>query len=974
MFPLIYFSIPMNSRTAYCLWVLIFSFLYTGFVSAQEPFFRKYELPASLSGKEINSVCQDLNGLIWLASSNGVYSFNGVAFESVDLPSGLKSTDFTSIASSAGKVAAGTALGEIVIFDRDSSKLFYSVSGEDPPIISSVIYDNKDRLWFSTLGSGVFCEEKDRVRQFTTGNGLGDDFVYTLFLDGDGTIWAGSDGGLSYQFSSGKFRNLGTSDGLPESIVRNITSGPDKSLLIGMEDLGVCMFLPDSGKFILFEEIGWNDGPVTSLLMSDQEVWAGTRKAGIVSFRFNETSHTHLNPLLWSLDEADINCMIRDRDQNIWIAAGGFLYWSPGSKISIVKSISSFTPVEVRAVLHDSKGVTWLSDKNAFYQIEDDDGFIKKAVMPFAGTPVSSYQIISIYEDTLGYIWLGCFDYGVIRMDPKNNQWIRLSEKDGLINGSVLSITQSGSSVWFATLGGASKLRITGSGIRDLDPFISYAGQLELGTNFIYTVFNDSRNRVWFGTDGRGVSFYDGKNFNTISDLKNKVIYSIAEDPDGNLWFSSADEGLFRFDGKKVMNFGVAEGLSSLEIASVAFDRYGNLLAFHPNGYDILDSKTFQVLNYGPESGLTKVSPELNAVHVGSDGLIRAGMDKGFIKIKTEHPVAADAPRAVIRNVLSFLVPVSPGEATVFPYDKNHISFSILALWYPDPSRITYQYRLKGYSESWIETRDRLITFPNLPPGKYEFFVRASLTSNFDSAEIVSFRFTVTPPFWTTGWFMAVVLFLTAALLYVFLHYRDKRIQKIETMKRQQILTQFEVLRNQVNPHFLFNSFNTLINVIEDDRELAVEYVNKLSDFFRSVLTYRDRNLISLHDEIELAESYSFLQQKRYPGSFRIDFDVPPADRRKYFIPPMTLQMLIENCLKHNAVSKDTPLSCKISLLPDNRIEVSNNINVKKQPETGTSVGLSNIRTRYSIITDRPVEITDDGMVFKVILPLLNHD
>lgn len=964
----------MSSRLFSFYSVLFICLLLTGTASAQEPFFRKYELPASLSGKEINSICQDKTGIIWLATSNGIYSFNGVGFESVQLPAEIKSIEFTTVASSGDRIAAGTAGGEIVIFYRDSSKIMYSVSGDEPEMISSLLFDSTGSLWFSSPGSGVFSYKNNRIRQYTSSDGLGDDFVYTIFLDRYGKLWAGSDGGLSYLVSESSFKNIGVSDGLPETIVRNITSGPMGSLLIGMEDMGVCMYLPDSGKFVLFEDIGWNDGPVTSLLMTDQEVWAGTSKAGVVSFRFNESSHTHLNPLMWSLDETDINCMLRDRDHNVWIGAGSQLYWSPGSKFRVVNSISSFTPSEVRAVLHDSKGVTWLSDKNGVYRMDNDDGVIKKTVMPFSGSEVSSYQIISIFEDTLGYIWFGSFDNGVIRLDPDNNAWMRLTERDGLINGSVLSIAQSGSSIWFATLGGASKLDISGSGIREVNDFVSFTGQLELGTNFIYTVFNDSKNRVWFGTDGQGVSYYDGKNFNKIIDLKDKVIYSIAEDPEGNLWFSSSDEGLFRFDGRNVMNFGVNEGLSSLEVASIAIDHFGNLLSFHPDGYDILDSKTFQVLNYGPESGLTRVSPELNSVHVGADGLIRAGMEKGFIKIRTRNPVAAESPVAVIRSVLNFLEPVSSVNSSVFNHDKNHISFSILAIWYPDPAKVIYQYRLKGYAETWIETRDRLITFPNLPPGDYEFSVRASLTSNFDNARVATYRFSIKPPFWTTIWFIGLILVFLALMLYVYLHFRDKRIQKIEAMKRQQIITQFEVLRNQVNPHFLFNSFNTLINVIEDDRDLAVEYVNKLSDFFRSVLTYRDKNLISLHEEIELAESYSFLQQKRYPGSFRIDFDIPQADRRKFFIPPMTLQMLIENCLKHNAVSKDTPLSCSISLLPDDRIEVSNNINIRKQPESGTSVGLTNIRHRYSIITDRPVDVLNDGKIFKVILPLLNHE
>ena len=191
-------------------------------------------------------------------------------------------------------------------------------------------------------------------------------------------------------------------------------------------------------------------------------------------------------------------------------------------------------------------------------------------------------------------------------------------------------------------------------------------------------------------------------------------------------------------------------------------------------------------------------------------------------------------------------------------------------------------------------------------------------------------------------------------------------------MQQEKIQFEFQVLRNQVNPHFLFNSFNTLISYIEEDPTMAVDYVEKLSVFFRNIVNYRDQDVITLEEEIGVLKTYFYLQQKRHGKNLMLNISVSEAEKKLIFIPPLTLQLLIENAIKHNAVSKETPLEIIISLENKEQLIIKNNINPKITREPGTGTGLQNIIKRYSLLSKEPVTVNNDGTDFTVILPVLH--
>ena len=217
-----------------------------------------------------------------------------------------------------------------------------------------------------------------------------------------------------------------------------------------------------------------------------------------------------------------------------------------------------------------------------------------------------------------------------------------------------------------------------------------------------------------------------------------------------------------------------------------------------------------------------------------------------------------------------------------------------------------------------------------------------------------------------------MMIVLLASGMFIYIKRRDNHLRKFEALKKEKIEFQFETLKNQVNPHFLFNSFNTLISIIETDKKIAVEYVERLSAFFRSILNYRDKDLISLEEELALASDYFFLQQKRFGASLMMNVHI--QNHLLYHrVPPLALQLLLENAIKHNAVSKETPLLITIAT-ENNMLLVKNNLNPKRNLEASTGTGLSNIANRYKLLSNEEVRLEKTLTEFIVSLPLIKPD
>ena len=190
-----------------------------------------------------------------------------------------------------------------------------------------------------------------------------------------------------------------------------------------------------------------------------------------------------------------------------------------------------------------------------------------------------------------------------------------------------------------------------------------------------------------------------------------------------------------------------------------------------------------------------------------------------------------------------------------------------------------------------------------------------------------------------------------------------------ERFKQENLEFRFDRLKNQVNPHFLFNSLNTLASLVYNDPDTASGFIRQLAKVYRYVLENRDKEVITLAEELTFMEAYLYLVKIRFDDGIRFELDIPP-EIQSLSIPPMTLQLLIENALKHNIVSASKPLSIKISGKGET-LEVRNNLQPKISPEPSTKTGLENIKNRYAFLTQQLVKIVKTETYFSVEIPLL---
>jgi two-component system LytT family sensor kinase len=223
------------------------------------------------------------------------------------------------------------------------------------------------------------------------------------------------------------------------------------------------------------------------------------------------------------------------------------------------------------------------------------------------------------------------------------------------------------------------------------------------------------------------------------------------------------------------------------------------------------------------------------------------------------------------------------------------------------------------------------------------------------------------------------ILFVITVFIYEifygwFFSYRYYAFTQVESVRleRYQMELQFESLKNQISPHYLFNCLNTISSLLYKDSQMAEEFIRRMADTFSYVLTNQKRQLIPLRDEVEFVKAYYYLLQVRFEHHLKLEINLPKAVLDSV-LPPLSLQMLVENAVKHNRISRDTPLLVYISSIDNTHIQVlSTKTELLNPGGDSFKVGLDNIRNRYRFFTSEKITVKDNGN-FVVQLPVIKN-
>lgn len=207
-------------------------------------------------------------------------------------------------------------------------------------------------------------------------------------------------------------------------------------------------------------------------------------------------------------------------------------------------------------------------------------------------------------------------------------------------------------------------------------------------------------------------------------------------------------------------------------------------------------------------------------------------------------------------------------------------------------------------------------------------------------------------------------------VFYAYHHYAEGQIADVK-IERKQLKLQFEALRNQLSPHFLFNSLNTISSLIHQDEDRAEEFIRRLANTYQYVLGTHHQQLISLEKELEFVNAYYFLLCVRFQEGLDLKINIP-HHLLSHQVPPLTVQILLENAIKHNVFSKDQPLIINLTATDDNELKMVNNKTQAPQVVKSNNVGLKNIQKRYSYFTSNKVLVKNDNE-FEVRIPIIKN-
>lgn len=919
---------------------------------------------------KINCMLLSASGFFYLGATEGLYLYDGSSSKHLSVNNPVVKNCSALFEDSNGMLWIGSSNGTICKYSNRQFEEWKPEEGLPKAAISKIVQDKNKRIWFATRGEGVYVIHNNRLYNINADDGLADNYIYDLqFINGK--IVASTDNGISicwYDGTNKTISNFNTKNGLSDNIVQCITADNKESNIVwlGYQNGSVGKFNLITQDVIEVYQSKKENAQVNNILPLDKEIWVAT-DAGLLKINRKNNQLIPVNPF------NKLNALYKDNEANVWLLGSENLFISKGEQLQLLLQTSANENRYIHDLLIDKEGNYWITSQSGIIKYKNQTGDFTKQFIPLKSLDTKT-DITCLYQDQFENIWVGTMGKGVFVINPHTLQSRNITDVPEFINASVLSITGHQNHIWIAGLQGILLATVsTNQQTKKSEyQFQNLKDSSGIGTTYIYHILEDSKERVWFATDGRGLAMLEKgiyKTFREKEGLKAKVIYTIMEDDNKNIWFSTPNYGLICYNGKTFKTFGIENGLPDLNISSLAKDNHGSIVGVTQKGIFLLNpvTETINLIVNAEEIG--ELNSDLNSIFSNHDQILFHSATGLYSYYRPAYK-KTNSSQTKITGLSLYLNEIDTLTHKELKHDENNLSFSFTGIYYTNPDLVQYQYKLDGYNNEWQFSKNNVVNFPKLQPADYTFRVRSSTTNTFTNTNEASFAFSIKKPFWKQWWFVILsVAFVTGILIYI-IKEREQSAQNWQQLQTEKLQSQYETLKNQVNPHFLFNSFNTLLSIIEEDPQKAAQYVEHLSDFYRSIVNIREKDLISLSEELRIIEDYFFIQKKRFGEALNFEISLTDNQKETYSMPPLTLQLLAENAIKHNIVSKEIPLLFQLYIENDHLI-VQNNLNIKASKEKGEGLGLQNIKNRFLLIAQKEVVIETTQTHFIVKLPLI---
>jgi ligand-binding sensor domain-containing protein len=913
-------------KNSYLLIFICFSIISNCF--SQQYNFKNYSVESGLPYVQIFAMFQDSKGNLWSGGYGGASKFNGKTFQNYSPKNGLANHYVNAIIEDQFNIITIGTIDGLSVIDKVKGRIdnFYEKDGLPSNNVTSFCVDNKNILWTGTT-KGLCIWDGKKVSQI---NFFKSKFITSLKYSQNYGVIVGTTQGLYIQKeNSPQFIKIIDSVTVNSLSIYNATH----TLYVATNSGLHLVNLKDFSYQVLHVQNGLLDENVSSVVCQENGVvWIGS-KTGLISFNGKEFSYYNVGT---DNNSNHIRSLLIDYEGNLWIGTHNGLFKFRGKGFSVFDRQQGLAGAFIYQITRDAYNNLWIAtENNGVYKYAN--GFFKNYSVK-QGMSGNLVHAILPFED--GTIWFGG-EHGISVY--KNDQITKLNiGNDDLAKATINTFYKDRKGIiWVGVKNGVFSIK------RDSYNYIVEKHILPLSSTETkdyetWSFIEDNNGVLWTGTYLAGLYKYDDNKFIKTTEIPEAVSTALemCKDNYGNIYAATLN-GVLMFNPSKhkYKIISEKEGLSSELVYTIGITKDKKYLWAGTNQgvnkinieklqYDIID-----ILHYGKEDGFTGVESNTHGIFIDDDKCIWFGTVNGLIKYDPKEFIINDnfSKTSIVNFKLGYVDTLLQNDIAL-PYNLNNISIYFDGICLTDPQKVKFTFKLEGFDKEWSPPNDiNYAKYDNLPPGKYTFKVKSCNNEGLWNIEPVVFSFSIKTPYFKTWWFILSVIAVSAGLIIGIFRLRLYQLQKKQQEKFDQQIeiskAELKALRAQMNPHFVFNSLNSIQHyILNSKEEEAAKYLNKFAKLIRLILNNSEKTTVTINEDIEAITLYLELEKMRFDNKFTYSISIDDSIDGDYDeIPPMLIQPYLENAILHGINPKKDvgKIDLNISIINQQFIKIS---------------------------------------------------
>ncbi len=862
---------------------------------------------------QISCMYQDEKGYLWSGGYGGLSRFDGKQFLNFNAKNGLLGHNVSAICEDdRGNMLIGTNKGLSVLRDKKFAR-YNKANGFDNVTVTALCRGFQHAMYVGTA-KGLYLFSNGR---FSVVKQLRAYKINCMFKADLPLLYVGTDDGLIL-FNNDTLKVLRRANGLPSERITCMARFKD-FLAIGTTH-GLSLYHLATGKFTNYHiENGLIDEEILALQeQNGRYLWIGSQN-GLLRFDGKQFSYYNIAP---QNNANYVKCILHDREDNMWMGTHSGLFRYRDNSFSTFDKINGPGNAFIYQVFRDRHNDLWITSNNCGI-FRYAQGYFKRYG---AKDGLNSATCMSGLEDYEGRLMFGTHN-GLYQF--KNNRFYPVPLPPAFRGPFAMVFQATDSTLWIGGTNGVASLVWKKN--------VPYVKFYPIHSKVDFTVYGICQGagprEMYFGTFHAGLyKLVNDSLVHLSTNLKlNEDDFFSLRYLNGYL-FSASLNGLLVLDTKTNMLKRIAnnDGLNSELVYAIGFAENHNTLWIGTNqGINKLNFKKYmnggevEIKSFGKQEGFDGVECNSNGIWEDKDGTLWFGTINGLIKHEPfNFKKNLVENNTIIQDIKILNEDTIAADRLVLPSNYNTIAFYYRGICLTNPDKVLYQKKLEGLEKEWsTPSAEDYSKYANLAPGNYTFKIKSCNNEGIWNGRETSFSFRIRPPFYLTWWFLllgAVILFAGIYVTFMLRIYNIKKKQRQDFDRKVEMSkVELKALRSQMNPHFIFNSLNSIQHYIFNNRsDEAIKYLSKFARLVRLILNNSDKPTVTVGEDLEALKLYLELEQMRFEGKF--DYEVVMDDSVDVdydIMPPLLMQPYVENAILHglNPMPVKGKLTIKLS-------------------------------------------------------------